>query len=84
MTKEWDGNIYPQFIRKNIDIANHQWIQATPTYRIYFDNCDEDKLKYEQTIKKKIFAGREDLIPKIIALFREVCSMEDRDYRFYF
>jgi hypothetical protein len=84
MTRVWNGNDYPQFIRKNIDIANHQWIQINPQYRVYFDNCDEDKLKYEQTLKKKIFQGREDLIPKIITMFREVCSMENRDYEYYY
>ena len=83
MTRLWDANVYPQFIRKNIDIANHQYVQVSPNQRIYFDNCDEDKLKYEHTIKKKIFSGRKDLIPQIITMFREVCSMENRDYQFY-
>jgi hypothetical protein len=82
MTREWDANVYPQFIRKNIDISNHQWIQVSPTYRIYFDTCDDDKLKYEQTIKKKIFFGREDLIPQIITIFRDVCSMDDSEYQY--
>ena len=83
MIRQWDANVYPQFIRKNIDIANHQYVQVSPTHRVYFDNCDEDKLKYEHTIKKKIFSDRKDLIPQIITLFREVCSMEDGDYQFY-
>jgi len=82
MVKMWDGNAYPQFIRKNIDIVNNQWIQVSPTQRIYFDTCDEDKLKYEHTIKKKILMGREDLIPQIITLFREVCSMENKEYNY--
>jgi len=84
MTSQWDGNAYPQFIRKNIDIVNNQWIQVSPTQRIYFNNCDEDKLKYEHTIKKKIFSGRKDLIPQIITMFREVCSMENSEYQFYY
>jgi len=83
MTKLWDANVYPQFIRKNIDIVNNQWIQVSPTHRIFFDTCDDDKLKYEHSIKKKIFAGRKDLIPPIISMFREICSMENRDYQYY-
>jgi len=83
MSRIWDGNTYPLYIRKNIDIVNNQWIQVTPTQRIYFSDCDEDRLKYEQTIKKKVFQNRKDLIPQIITLFREVCSMESRDYKFY-
>ena len=83
MMRTWDGNVYPQFIRKNIDIVNNQWVQVTPTKRIYFDTCDDDKLKYEHTIKKKIFVGRQDLIPQIIALFRKVCVMQNTDLSFY-
>jgi hypothetical protein len=82
MTKSWSADEYPKFIRNSIDICNHQYIQVTtPTssYKIYFKTADENQMKYEHTIKKRIHVGREDLVPKIIKIFRDVCSTSSED-----
>jgi hypothetical protein len=82
MTKSWSADEYPKFIRNSINICNHQYIQvSTPTssYRIDFKTTDENSMKYEHTIKKRLHFGREDLVPKIIKIFRDVCSMDSED-----
>jgi len=83
MTKSWSADEYPKFIRNSINICNHQYIQVvTPTssYKIDFKTADENSMKYEHTIKKRIHLGREDLVPKIIKILRDVCSMDNEDY----
>jgi hypothetical protein len=80
MTAGWSANEYPKFIRSSINICNHQFIQATPTSRIDFKKVDDNTLKYEHLLKKRIHMGREDLVPKIIKIFRDVCSMENEYY----
>jgi len=80
MSKSWSADEYPKFIRNSINICNHQYIQVSPTYKIDFKTADENSMKYEHTIKKRIHIGREDLVPKIIKIFRDVCSMSSDDY----
>jgi hypothetical protein len=81
MVHRWSADIYPSFIRNSIDIANSQYLQITPTFRLKFEDVDEMAIKYEQSIRKNIHQYRENLIPKIISLFRDVCALESNDYK---
>jgi len=83
LTRRWSADYYPKYIRNSIDIANHQYLQITPTFRVKFEDVDEMSIKYEQSIKKRIHQGREDLIPKIITMFRDACEQKNSAYSYY-
>jgi len=62
ITKIWSADDYPMFVRSSVDIANK---------KVYI-GFNESQSSYE--LRKKMFENREDLIPKIISIFRETCS----------
>lgn len=67
IAREWDGTVYPRFVRSNIDLTN------TKNKYDYGANFDP----FCSALMKILIAGREDLIPKIIEKFTKVCSFED-------
>jgi len=62
ITKIWSADDYPTFVRSSVDIANK---------KVYI-GVNESQSSYE--LRKKMFENREDLIPKIISIFRDTCS----------
>lgn len=70
VTEVWDGNIYPRFVRNNIDITNSK--NRYEGGEIY--------APFEATIIKLMIANREDLVPKLIDIIVNACSNENDDY----
>jgi hypothetical protein len=62
ITKIWSADDYPNFVRSSVDIANKRVVIGT----------NESQSSFE--LRKKMFGNREDLIPKIISIFRDNCS----------
>lgn len=65
---EWDANVYPKFVRTNIDISN-----SINRYK-----KDGQYNTFESTLIDLMIKDREDLIPVIIREFCECCSPEDK------
>ena len=67
----WDGNIYPRFVRTNIDISNS---------KNKYENEDNFS-PYEAAIVNRFIEGREDLIPRIMRTLTFACAgKENRKY----
>jgi hypothetical protein len=65
-SKTWDGNVYPRFIRNNIDLSNSK------------NRYDSNAKPYESYLIKLLTKDRGDLIPMIINEICDVCSSEIR------
>lgn len=63
----WNGNVYPRFVRTNIDITNS---------RNKYENEDNFST-YEAAIINAFNEGREDLIPYIMRTLALSCIMRD-------
>ena len=63
----WDGNVYPRFVRNNIDLSNSK------------NRYDDDK-PYEAFLLKTLISDRSDLVSPIINEICDVCSMNSREY----
>lgn len=60
----WDGSMYPRFIRNCVDLTNSE---------VLYKN-GEQQFGYAAFLTKKINAGREDMVHKIIKKFCECLS----------
>jgi hypothetical protein len=69
ISKTWDGNVYPRFVRTNIDLSN-----SKNKYRI-----NGIFAPVESAILDKCIASQPDLIPQIVRQLCTVCSKEDVD-----
>lgn len=67
-SRMWDGNVYPRFIRNNIDLSN------------YKNKYIEDGKIYEAALISLLTKNREDLVPIIINEINNTCSMPDKNY----
>ena len=71
VSEQWDGNIYPRFVRTNIDLSN-------------LKNKYEGNgifAPFESALVKLMIEGQPDLIPQIVKELCVCCSYEDeRDY----
>jgi hypothetical protein len=70
--KIWSADYYPSFIRKNIDLTSNTQFKG---------NSDDKTSKYEYTILKYINNGREELVPIIISILRDACSLSNSEYK---
>ena len=66
----WDGNVYPKFVRNNIDISN-----SKNKYKSV-DNFQP----YEAAIIDAFNADRQDIIPMLMKKITFACSSENRHY----
>jgi hypothetical protein len=66
----FDG-IYPNYIRRNIDLSNT---------RGKFEGDDLSKLGFESYILNKLVSGRTDLIKKVVKEICNICSMTDNSF----
>lgn len=63
----WDGNIYPRFVRTNIDLSNSKnKYESGPNFA-----------PFESALIKIITNGQPDLIPQIVKELCVCCSYED-------
>lgn len=71
ISKCWDGNVYPRFVRTNIDLSNSKNKYETgPNFA-----------PFEAALVKIMTEGQSDLIPQIVKELCVCCSYEDdRDY----
>ena len=67
----WDGNVYPRFVRTNIDLSNSKnKYESGPNFA-----------PFESALIKIMIEGQSDLIPQIVKELCVCCSYEDdRDY----
>jgi len=71
---QFDGNVYPKFIRNGVDISN---------VRGRYDDMDISKLSHDASLYYWCNIGQQDLVPVIIREICETCSSEsDSDYTF--
>ena len=71
ISRSWDGNIYPRFVRTNIDLSNSKnKYESGPNFA-----------PFESALIKIMTEGQPDLIPQIVKELCICCSYEDdRDY----
>lgn len=67
----WDGNIYPRFVRTNIDISN-----SLNKYEIQGDLFDP----YNAFVVNKFITNRGSIIPLIMRTISFACNGENRHY----
>jgi hypothetical protein len=65
ITKTWSGDFYPNFVKNSVDISNKKYL---------FANTNENAMKFDNILLKKMSADRDDLIPIIIKKLCYVCS----------
>lgn len=65
-SKAWDGNVYPRFIRNNIDLSNSK------------NRYNDDGKQFESSLIKILIKDRNDLVPQIINEICEACSAEPK------
>lgn len=61
----WSGDSYPNFVKNSVDISNKKYL---------FLNTNENNMKFDNILLKKMSAGKDDLIPIIIKKLCYVCS----------
>jgi hypothetical protein len=66
---EWSANIYPKFVRNNIDLSNSKNKYKNP----------EQFSIIEATLIDIMIANRQDLIPLIVREICQACSFENAD-----
>lgn len=66
ISEVWDGNVYPRFVRTNIDLSN-----SKNKYEY-----GENYAPFEATLINAMIAGQRDLIPQIV---KELCVCCSRD-----
>jgi hypothetical protein len=66
---EWSANIYPKFVRNNIDLSNSKNKYKNP----------EQFSIFEATLIDSMIAERQDLIPLIVREFCQACSFENAE-----
>lgn len=64
----WDANVYPRFIRNNIDLSNSK------------NKYDSDMKPFESFLVKILIKDKTDLVSQIINEICDVCSMEGGKY----
>lgn len=71
ISETWDGNVYPRFVRTNIDLSNS---------KNKYDNGSNFS-PFESALIKIMIEGQPDLIPQIVKELCVCCSYEDdNDY----
>lgn len=68
LSREWDGCVYPRFVRTNIDLSNSK--------NKYSDYKSESFSPGEALLVNAFNAGKEDLIPIITNEFHTACSCD--------
>lgn len=66
---EWSANVYPKFVRNNIDLSNSKNKYKTP----------EQFSIVESILIDAMIANRQDLIPLIVREFCQACSFENAE-----
>lgn len=71
ISRVWDGNVYPRFVRTNIDLSNSKNKYDNPA----------NFAPFEAALIKIMIEGQQDLIPQIVKELCVCCSYEDEcDY----
>lgn len=64
ISQVWDGNVYPRFVRNNIDLSNQK-------------NRYDGNSTYESLLIKAMIEGQKDLIPQIAKELCVCCSCDE-------
>ena len=64
----WDANVYPRFIRNNIDLSNSK------------NKYDAEMKPFESFLVKLLIKDKSDLVSQIINEICDVCSLEGNRY----
>lgn len=67
-SKVWDANVYPRFVRSNIDLSNT---------KNKYKQGDQFSI-VEATLVDLMIKDRQDLIPVIVREFCRACSLDDK------
>lgn len=69
MSKVWDGNVYPRFIRNNIDLTNSKNRYKNP----------ENFSAYEASLVDYLNEGRKEIVSRLIKEIEGVCTYEGEE-----
>lgn len=67
VSKVWDGNVYPRFVRINIDLSNSK------------NRYEGEGMPYDSFMMKNMNEGMTEIISSIVDKLTEVCSYEEND-----
>lgn len=70
ISKVWDGNVYPRFVRNNIDLSNKNNKYKTEAFFSIYDAVLVDQLN----------DGHKDLIPIIVGDICDCCSGDNKKF----
>lgn len=79
ITRSWDGRYYPSYVRKNIDLTNHQVKIIKEDHTNVYDketffNGHDSQLAGDLYVLKAMIYDKENLIPQIQKCIFEACS----------